>query len=396
MTKKRRGRKKGGHNRGFYFRKCRGWCAVEGSRRIPLLYENGEPIRHEHADERDVREAHARYLLDKQAEPEVRNTTIILEVCTAYLAEAKANGAPKTHADRADTLYDFCYGVPAEYRQYSKYPEFRDGPQKQSPDANEQAENSRIHPGYGNVPAVNLTMLDIDKWLNAHQSWGGGRRSRIQAVKRALNYAVERSIIPKNPIRGYLAPKPQGRVTYITPEQETLFLEHANPALGIAIRVCIRTGARFGKEFIRLTKQHITDHGDRMEWKYKAGEAKIKKLRIIRITDPEIIEITRKQIIHNDPIFRSANGEPWTKKNLSQRFRFLKYKLEKQGVEFDPDCCMYSCRHTYAKRILEGYWTGKPTNIETLARLMGNSPQVCREHYLQWSEVDNEFLWGVA
>ena len=30
----------------------------------------------------------------------------------------------------------------------------------------------------------------------------------------------------------------------------------------------------------------------------------------------------------------------------------------------------------------EGYWSGKPCNIETLAKSMGNSPQVCREHYL--------------
>ena len=54
---------------------------------------------------------------------------------------------------------------------------------------------------------------------------------------------------------------------------------------------------------------------------------------------------------------------------------------------------MYATRHTYAKRTLQGYWTGKATNIETLARLMGNSPQVCREHYLQWSEIDNDPLW---
>ena len=398
MAKKRSGRKKGGHNKGFYYRKNRGWCAVEGSKRIPLRYEDGQPIRDAQADERDVREAYARYLLEKQTLPEIQNTTTVGEVCLAYLAEAKANGAAKTHADRADTLYDFCYGVPSEYRQYSGHAEFRSRDQKRSPHAKQQAEDRRIHQGYGTLPAVELTKLDIDQWLNAHPTWAGGRRSRIQAVKRALNYGVERSIIPDNPIRGYYVPHPQGRVTYITPQQEQILLEHANDALAMAIRVCIRTGARFGKEFIRLTKRHVTDLGDRMEWKFKADEAKTKRLRIIRIADAEIIELTRRQMSQKreGPIFRSLSGGPWSKKNLSQRFRFLKYKLETQGVEFDPDCCMYSCRHTYAKRILEGYWTGKPTNIETLARLMGNSPQVCREHYLQWSVVDNEFLWEVA
>jgi integrase len=135
-----------------------------------------------------------------------------------------------------------------------------------------------------------------------------------------------------------------------------------------------------------------------MEWRFDVDESKTKKLRILRIKDSEIIDITRRQMErHPDgPIFRALSGEPWTRKNLSQRFRFLKYRLQKEGLEFDDDCCIYSCRHTYAKRTLEGYWTGRPCNIETLARLMGNSPQVCQEHYLQWSTVDNEFLWENA
>ena len=74
----------------------------------------------------------------------------------------------------------------------------------------------------------------------------------------------------------------------------------------------------------------------------------------------------------------------------------MKNRCAKKGIEFDVDTCMYSCRHTYAKRTLQGYWTGKQTNIETLARLMGNSPQVCRDHYLQWTETYNEPLWESA
>jgi len=31
-----------------------------------------------------------------------------------------------------------------------------------------------------------------------------------------------------------------------------------------------------------------------------------------------------------------------------------------------------------------------------LARLMGNTPQVCRDHYLQWSEIDNDLLWDAV
>jgi len=163
--------------------------------------------------------------------------------------------------------------------------------------------------------------------------------------------------------------------------------------------VCIRTGAQPGKEFCALQGRHVIDHGDRMEWKFAAEETKTNRLRIIRITDPEIIEMVRERAKRhgkNDFLVRTRAGKTWKRYNLSQRFRLLKYKLQKMGIEFDPDCCVYSCRHTYAKRILEGYWTGKPCNIETLARLMGNSPQVCRDHYLQWSTVDNQFLWENA
>ena len=46
--------------------------------------------------------------------------------------------------------------------------------------------------------------------------------------------------------------------------------------------------------------------------------------------------------------------------------------------------------------VLEGYWSGKPTSINSLARLMGNSVQVCIDHYLQFSEADNEMLWTSA
>ena len=64
-------------------------------------------------------------------------------------------------------------------------------------------------------------------------------------------------------------------------------------------------------------------------------------------------------------------------------------------MTFDKDCVLYSTRHTYAKRILSGYW-GSPTNIETLARLMGNSVAICRAHYLLWDETSTDFLWQSA
>ena len=370
----------------------------------PLRYEDGEHIKDEKAEERDVKEAYARFLLEKQKKPAVQDATTVLEICKAYLDDTKRNGAAKTHADRADTLFDFCFGIPPEYRNRFEIPEFQDigkeGGTKSLTKA-EQAElaKKKLHDGYGRKSVSALIPHDVTNWLNAHDTWtAGGRRSRIQAVKRAMNYAVEQGLIKKNPIRGYKTPRAEARVTYITPEQETALLGKANPSMSIAIRVCIRTGARPGTEFAAVTRKHVKMDGDRMEWSFKPGEIKNRRERRIFIVDPEIVQIVKQQMEEHPegPIFRNTVGEPWNRKSLSSRFRTIRNKLIDAGVEFDDDCCMYSCRHTYAKRTLEGFWSGKPCNIETLARLMGNSPQVCREHYLKWSKVDNDPIWEVA
>lgn len=397
MTKKKQGRKRGGRNRGYFFRKGRGWYATESGRMIPLRYEDGEHIKDARANEADVKEAHARWLLDRNVEQvsdEPEDAVTMLEVCQAYLANVKATGAVRTLRNRADTLFDFCFGLPPQFRNKTD-----DRTVPLTPQRKREAAKMRIHDGYGQLLFSDLKPLHVDQWLNAHPTWtAGGRRTRIQALKRAVNYCKERGLIDRNPIHGYSTPRSRGRVTYLTPEQEEACYENCKPEAGLAIRVCIRTGARFGCEFAAVTAKHVVDHGDRMEWVFKSDESKTGRLRIIRITDPDIIAAVRRQMERypQGPLFRNSKGTPWIETNLSQRFRTMKRRLARKGIELDADACMYSCRHTYAKRILQGYWSGKPTNIETLARLMGNTPQVCRDHYLQWSMIDNDPLWDAA
>src|SRR5262249_52687987 len=155
-------------------------------------------------------------------------------------------------------------------------------------------------------------------------------------------------MISANPIRGYKVPKAIGRVTYLTPEQEAAIYKKAKPGFAKAIKVCIRTGARPGCEFAAVTAQHVTDYGDRMEWVFQPHESKTKILRTIRIVDAEIMAIVREQIkeFPEGPIFRNAQGKPWTREALSERFRDIKHRLADQGIKFDKDACMYSCRHT--------------------------------------------------
>jgi len=68
----------------------------------------------------------------------------------------------------------------------------------------------------------------------------------------------------------------------------------------------------------------------------------------------------------------------------------------KLGMVLDKDACMYACRHAFAKRTLQGYWTEKKCNVETLWHLMGNSLKICWEHYAQWCETYTDPLWDSA
>ncbi|MAT70083.1 MAG: hypothetical protein CMJ58_11245 [Planctomycetaceae bacterium] len=409
MAKSSGGRKKGSRNLGFFYRRGRGWCATEGKRSAPLRDADGQPLREKNIPTKVVSEAYARYLHEKSqktAQPQSKSESsppvTVLQVCQAYLANAKATGAQGTHECRADTLFDLCFGLPAGFRERG------DRESKPlTPERKKEMATRRIHSGYGQMLVADFLPLHVDQWLNSHPTWQGGRRSRIQALKRAFNYAVESRLIDANPIRGYATPKPVSRTTYITPEQEAALLELANPQLSIAIKACIRTGARPGCEFAALERRHITieEHDDRdgipqrrMQWRFGEGESKTGKLRVLRIRDHEIIDIVEAAIarFQTGPIFRNTKGDPWSRKSLAAGFCSLKKRLAARGVELDDDACMYSCRHTYAKRILQGYWTGKATNIETLARLMGNSPQVCRDHYLQWCDHFSEPLWDAC
>ena len=146
-----------------------------------------------------------------------------------------------------------------------------------------------------------------------------------------------------------------------------------------------------------MTAQQVVDLGDRMEWRVTPKQTKrADKYRLVRVTDPAILALVRKQIARHPkgPIFRNESGEPWKSDNLTVAFTRLRRRVEEQEhIQFDSDACMNTCRHTYAKRTLQGYWTGKPTTIETLARLMGNTPQVCWDHYVQWCEAYNAALW---
>lgn len=246
---RRQGRRKGSRNLGYFYRKGRGWFTKRGRLFIPLVDEHGQRLRDANTPKEKVEDAYLRWREENRKPAKVLSNATVLDICTAYLNKVAAEGAKQTHTSRADTLFDFCFGLPAVFRSKNGKPAPKPKP------------SDKIHPGYGGLLVSELTPLHIDKWLQAHPKWKGGIRSRLQAVKRALNYAVEVRMVASNPIKGYKVPKAIGRVTYLTPEQEAAIYPISKPDFVKAVKVCIRTGARPGCEFASLTAQHVTDHG---------------------------------------------------------------------------------------------------------------------------------------
>lgn len=411
--KDKRGRRKGSRNKGYFYRVGRGWFTKVGKTFFPLTNEMGERLKDKATPAKALEEAHARHLLThkRRSNQNEGEGVTVEQVCNYYLDRAKRESRSSTLEKRADTLFDLCYGFPAQFRDS----ETRKA--KRRP----QAED-RIHPGYGRVLISELRPYHLEQWLEAHKAesemgeawlkarkkagleplglkgWASdtGRRTRLQAVKRALNRAAKGGLIPKeHPIRGMLVPKSRARVTYLTDEQEAELLRVSVPMLRLALRVLIRTGMRPGCEFAKLTAEHVIDRGDRLELQFDSTESKNNKKRVVRIKETWLMEEIRKHVKRNPSgaLFRNGRGEPWKVNSLSRAFRRA---VERSKVKFDADVCLYSCRHTFAKRALIGYWTGKPINMELLASLMGNTPAVCAQHYAdilkELSGVE-ELLW---
>jgi integrase len=242
-----------------------------------------------------------------------------------------------------------------------------------------------------------LTAGDVEAWLDAHEGWNGGTRTAVQALKRAINYAVACGRIPRNPIRGYKTDRPGRRITYFTPEQEAAMYEHSRPALATAIRVCIRTGARPLVEFGSLEARHVVETNRGQAWVWPKEETKTRKADRTIYVPEDIAGIARRLAKEHPtgPLFRNARGTPWTNSALKSAFDRLRKRLRSKGIVLDKDAVFYSCRHTYAKRMLGGYW-GKPVTLEVLAGLMGNTPKVCWDHYAKWCDQYTDPLWDAV
>ncbi len=359
------------HGSAWHWKQTDCWYYTEPGtkKRVPLLDEQGERIRGK-ANKEAARRALARIkLADELASPSpaASGEWTVARVCDVYLQDLHRSANPDWAKQVEKWLNDLC-----SYCGALKVCEFQ-----------------KKH---------------LRKWLQQHEKWNhNSQRNVAGSVMAAFNYCCHFDDLDTNPLAGFEKPTATPRVTAFTPEEERAMYEATDEAFGLFIKACILTGARPYSELAKVTADHVVETEQGMYYLLKArtpdgrgGHKTGKKTgrdRRIMLCD-EMEAVTRVLALKAPkgsgiPLFLTTRGKAWKRCNSVQRFRELRGRL---GLPADR--CMYTCRHTFAKRHLSGYYTGQPITIEVLAGLMGNTPQTCWRHYAAWADQYNDPLWA--
>ena len=338
-------------------------------RRVSLFDEQGERIRGK--QNRELAEhalARARLSGEMQGSAAPADQDwIVARVCSEYLQycerSVKAGSMSRGHRDTSVSfLNDFC--------------------------------------GYcGALTVAELKKSHVQTWLESHAGWKSQatHRSAMAVVLAAFNRAEEFNDVP-SPLKGLKKPQSQPRLQSLSPEEEQILYGATEECFRRFLFAAIHTGLRPFCELAKITADHV-ELGERgMMW--RVYSSKTKKTRKIPVQKP-VAELVKKLMLtaprgSGKPLFRNTKGEPWKRMTGVVRYLSLKKKL---GWDLDPVRSKYSCytcRHTFAHRMLSGYWNdGIGCSIETLAELIGDTPAVAYQHYgKEWALSYQEPLWA--
>jgi len=251
----------------------------------------------------------------------------------------------------------------------------------------------------GALRVAELKKRHLKTWIESHATWKSAdtHRAVIAVVLAAFNRAEEMHDIP-NPLKGFKKPAGKPRLQSISPEDEKTLYEITELCFKNFLFAAIHTGLRPFCELAKVTADHVEEVDRGMLW--QVYSSKIDKTRRIPVR-PEVAELTRELMKtaprgSGIPIFRNTQGNPWKGTTGVARILAIREKLDwnKDPVRSKYSC--YTCRHTFAHRMLSGYWNdGVGCSIETLAELIGDTPKVAFDHYgKHWSQHYQDPLWA--
>jgi integrase len=253
----------------------------------------------------------------------------------------------------------------------------------------------------GAMRVVELKKGHITAWLQSRESWKSSatHRSVLSVVLAAFNYAEEMFRVA-SPLKGLKKPASVARLQSFSAQDEQALYRRCDKPLRDFLFAAIHTGLRPFCELAKLTADDVVETDRGMMW--RVYSSKTEKTRKIPVR-PEVAELVHELVKtappgSGIPVFRNSRGKGWTKSAGVVRFLALKKDL---GWSSDPvrsRYASYTCRHTFAHRMLSGYWNGGlGCSIETLAELIGDTPKVAFDHYgREWGQHYQEPLWAAV
>jgi len=240
---------------------------------------------------------------------------------------------------------------------------------------------------------------DVSAWVDGRSSWHSPvtRRNVLTIVQAAFNHA-QREHGVRNPLKGLKKPQHRPRLQSIAPEEEETIYGATDKAFRNFLFAAIHTGLRPFCELAKLRAEHVEETPRGMMWRvYSSKTRKIRKIPV----RPEVAKLTRRLLKSAPvgsglPVFRNAQGRPWKKVTGVHRFLAIKRKLGWTDDHLPSRYSSYTCRHTFAHRMLSGYWNGSlGCSIEVLAELIGDTPKVAFDHYgKEWGRHYQDPLWA--
>lgn len=230
---------------------------------------------------------------------------------------------------------------------------------------------AKEHP---NLLVQDLKPYHVEKW----SSKGKGKRGKITAMKRALNWATKMGYIPFSPIASLSRPEVGHRDELITPEDFKELLAHIkDEQFRDLLEFSWDVGARPQESKI-IEARHVDIDNEICVIPKEEVKGK-KRPRVIYLTDKGI-EILKKHWREDGPIFRNTRGRPWTAGAMKDRFARLEKKIGKRY-------CAYLLRHAWTTRkIVAG------VDSHVVARLAGHrDTRMIDLHYSQIAK-DHDFL----
>jgi len=297
---------------------------------MPLFDENGQRIRgKENQEAAETALAKVKVANDSgSAGTQDRQRWLVARVCSEYLQYCQRGVANNTisqghHGNTACWLNDLC--------EYS-----------------------------GALPVAELKKGHIKTWIESHTTWRSPATQRhvIAIVLAAFNYAEQQYEIP-SPLKGLKKPVSQPRLQSFSQEDEEAIYGACEECFRNFLFAAIHTGLRPYCELARITADDIEENGRGMMW--RVYSSKTKKTRKIPVR-PEVADLTRKLLKTAPrgsglPVLRNTKGQRWKRMTGVVRFLALKKKLKWDNDPIKTKYSSYTCRHTFAHRMLSGYWS---------------------------------------